>query len=65
VESIELDYDRMASLIQDVQSSDGGASNPSPQGAGDVIEPSAPKGSGSGSIRRISTAGSEQVNDSQ
>ena len=66
VESIELDYDRMASLIQDVQSDQGGASNSSPQnGANDVNEQPTPKGSGSGSIRRISTAGSDQVNDAQ
>ena len=51
---------------QNVQSNQGGASSPSPQnGANDVVDQPTSKGSGSGSIRRISTAGSEQVNDSQ
>jgi hypothetical protein len=66
VESIEIDYDRMASLIQSVQSSQSDGSNDSGgSGSNDVIEAPASQGTGSGSIRRISSVGSEQVTDDQ
>jgi hypothetical protein len=62
VESIEIDYDRMASLIQGVRSSQDGGSDDSGRSDGnDVTEPAASEGRGSGSIRRISSVGSEDV----
>ena len=63
VESIELDYDRMASLIESAGSSGSETSSPAPDATDDVDAPASPKGSGSGSIRRISSAGSGQVNE--
>lgn len=63
VESIELDYDRMASLFESAGSSGSETSSPAPDATNDDDAPAIPKGSGSGSIRRISSAGSEQVNE--
>jgi hypothetical protein len=66
VESIEIDYDRMASLIQGVQSSqDGGSDDSGRSDANDATEPAVSEGKGSGSIRRISTVGSEEVTQEQ
>jgi len=63
VESIELDYDRMASFLESAGASGSGSSSPAPDASDDGSAPASSNGSGSGSIRRISLAGSGQVNE--
>ena len=63
VESIELDYDRMASLLQSAGSSGSGTSTPASEDSDDEDASAGSKGAGTGSIRRLSSAGAEEVTD--
>jgi hypothetical protein len=66
VESVEIDYGRIASLIQDVQSSQSGSPNVSDQDdSSGVVDAPVSKGTGSGSIRRISSVASDEANNDQ
>ena len=63
VESLELDYDRMSSLLQSAGSSGSGTSTPASDDSDDYDASAGSKGAGTGSIRRLSSTGAEQVSD--